>query len=85
MAAASGVRLRIDVERLPLSEALLACVPLEQARAWALGGGEDYVLCFTLPEDAAVPPGSHEIGEVVPGEGVECDMLVGSQGFRHFS
>ena len=47
--AASDVAARIDVSRLPLSPALLAAVGDAQARSFALTGGDDYELCFTVP------------------------------------
>ena len=40
----------IDVDTLPYSEALRRHVDPDQALRWALGGGEDYELCFTVPE-----------------------------------
>lgn len=48
LCAASACGARIDVDSLPLSSALRA---LDGERAWqrALGGGEDYELCFTVP------------------------------------
>ncbi|MFK3705174.1 thiamine-phosphate kinase [Raoultella sp. BIGb0138] len=47
---ASGCGARIDLDALPLSDALLRQVAPEQALRWALAGGEDYELCFTVPE-----------------------------------
>ncbi len=47
---ASGVGARIDLDALPLSAALRGHVEPEQALRWALSGGEDYELCFTVPE-----------------------------------
>ncbi|MBK4714588.1 MULTISPECIES: thiamine-phosphate kinase [Tenebrionibacter/Tenebrionicola group] len=47
---ASGCGARIELSRLPLSGTLTACVSHEQALNWALAGGEDYELCFTVPE-----------------------------------
>ncbi|TPG64190.1 thiamine-phosphate kinase [Ewingella americana] len=47
---ASGCGARLDLDALPLSESLLASVDKEQALKWALTGGEDYELCFTVPE-----------------------------------
>ncbi len=35
---------------MPLSDALLRHAEREQALRWALSGGEDYELCFTVPE-----------------------------------
>lgn len=49
LAAASGCGVRIDVESLPLSEALVAVAGQARAREWCLAGGEDYELCFSLP------------------------------------
>jgi thiamine-monophosphate kinase len=47
---ASGVGARIDAARLPISEALLSCVPdAVQREQFALGAGDDYELCFTVP------------------------------------
>lgn len=48
---ASGVGASIDVTQLPLSEALLADVDSrETAQKLALTSGEEYELCFTVPE-----------------------------------
>ena len=49
LAAASGCGATIDVEQLPLSAALLGRAGRERAVAWALTGGDDYELCFTVP------------------------------------
>lgn len=47
---ASGVGARVDVNRLPLSEYWRDSVSRDQALAWAISGGDDYQLCFTVPE-----------------------------------
>ncbi|MEW7313808.1 thiamine-phosphate kinase [Buttiauxella gaviniae] len=47
---ASECGARIDLDSLPYSEAMKANVNPEQAMQWALSGGEDYELCFTVPE-----------------------------------
>ncbi|MGE0971624.1 thiamine-phosphate kinase [Klebsiella sp. WOUb02] len=47
---ASGCGARIDLDAMPLSEALQRQVASETALRWALSGGEDYELCFTVPE-----------------------------------
>jgi len=47
---ASGCGARIDLDAMPLSDALLRHAEREQALRWALSGGEDYELCFTVPE-----------------------------------
>lgn len=47
---ASQCGARIDLDALPLSEAMRRHVDTDRALRWALGGGEDYELCFTVPE-----------------------------------
>ncbi|KAA1050983.1 thiamine-phosphate kinase [Pseudocitrobacter sp. 73] len=47
---ASECGARIDLDALPYSEAMQCHVDGEQAMRWALSGGEDYELCFTVPE-----------------------------------
>lgn len=46
---ASQVGARLQLEALPLSAALVESFGEAQAREWALSGGEDFELCFTLP------------------------------------
>lgn len=48
--AASGCGARVDLDALPYSSAFERHVEAEQALRWALSGGEDYELCFTIPE-----------------------------------
>jgi thiamine-monophosphate kinase len=97
---ASGCGARIDLEALPLSDALLSSVDGEQALKWALTGGEDYELCFTVPEinrgalDVAL---SHLgvdftcVGQMAPlSEGITFlrsgePVELDWQGFDHFS
>ncbi|MGP1953120.1 MAG: thiamine-phosphate kinase [Arsenophonus sp. ET-KM2-MAG3] len=43
-----GAKIKLDF--LPISSALFRHVKLKQALTWALSGGEDYELCFTIPE-----------------------------------
>jgi len=47
---ASDCGAQISLETFPLSEAMRQYVEPEQALSWALSGGEDYELCFTVPE-----------------------------------
>jgi len=65
LCAASGVGARLELDRLPLASghpALAARFGLDP-EALALGGGEDYVLLFTLPERIA-PPAAFAAAEV---------------------
>ncbi len=89
---ASGVGAEIDIDALPLSDALKHYCGAEQQRQFALAGGDDYELCFTTPgtpPDPGVMPLTR-IGTVVesPGlvarlGGVEIDIR--DSGYRHFS
>jgi thiamine-monophosphate kinase len=83
----SGVGMRIDANLLPLSDALRSVPDEQQARRWALAGGEDYELLFTVPAQRVeqLPEGCTCIGEVVEGDRVDCDFPVESAGFQHFS
>jgi thiamine-monophosphate kinase len=99
LAAASGVGLRIELERLPLAPALLARWPRDRCESFVLHGGDDYELLFTLPvanagrvAELAQATGCelHCIGEIVAGEGVSCTrggrvVAVPGTGFDHFA
>lgn len=49
LAAASGCGAHIEAERLPFSAAMQARHDATAATQFALGGGDDYELCFTVP------------------------------------
>ena len=85
IAKASAVAIDIDCRRLPLSDALRALPDKDQSLRWALSGGDDYELLFTLPPDAMVPDGCTEIGRVVAGSGVSCAMTPQQSGHDHFT
>jgi thiamine-monophosphate kinase len=79
IAKASGCGLVLRATELPLSRALFAVAGESRAREFALGGGDDYELLFTVPPDrrtalaaqlGAGAPACHCIGEVVAGKGV---------------
>ncbi|HEY8386365.1 MAG TPA: thiamine-phosphate kinase [Porticoccaceae bacterium] len=99
IARASGVGCRIEVASLPVSAALAGIVDRDRALLWALTGGDDYELCFTVPphnvpavERALNDAGEAyaRIGEMVVGEGVTCldgegqPMTVERGGYAHF-
>ncbi len=95
---ASGVGARVDVDALPLSEALCAAVAPQERLALALGGGDDYELCFTVAPQhlsvvqerlAALGTRVCQIGQITPGstlqwwrEGRELALKV--RGYNHF-
>ena len=83
IAEESGVRCRVEIERVPISPATreVARALGADARAWATGGGEDYELLLTcearafdrLSDGLARATGTrlHAIGSVTgPGSGV---------------
>jgi thiamine-monophosphate kinase len=78
---ASGVKLDIDTSKVPLSPALQTVKDHEQAKQWALTGGDDYELLFTVPANNAdkVPEGCVCVGEVVEGASDQ------GSGWKHFS
>jgi thiamine-monophosphate kinase len=85
IAAASGVRLVIDPDRVPLSPALRTCDDPDQALRWALTGGEDYELCFCLPPGESAPEGCICIGRAEEGAGVDCGLAIDiPPGYQHF-
>ena len=90
MLDASGVGAEIDVGKLPLSDALCARFPDEEAIAFALSGGDDYELCFTaLPDDVADVEGITAVGVITDGPDLVCRryvsvVAVDESGYRHF-
>jgi thiamine-monophosphate kinase len=95
---ASGCGAVLDVEHVPLSAELLLLFPPQAALAHALGGGDDYELCFTAPpsqaeavEAALEASGTlvRRIGQLVPGDSVNCrrdgePYTPAVHGYRHF-
>jgi len=95
IALASGVRVVVERDALPLSAPLTTFLGLEAARDAALGGGDDYVLAFTLPSSQlagllAAGFSVHVIGRVVAGQGVALidgdgqDVTPSTRGYQHF-
>lgn len=93
---ASGVGGEIEIGSIPLSRALSDAVDLNQAREFALAGGDDYELCFTAPnsafkgvtEIAGVPIA--RIGQVTDSGQLSCtldgeDYRYHDVGYRHFN
>jgi thiamine-monophosphate kinase len=95
---ASGCGATIDVERVPVSAELLSLFPPQEALAHALGGGDDYELCFTAPpsraeeiESALEAAGTpvRRIGQLVAGQTVVArrdgePFTPVVRGYRHF-
>jgi thiamine-monophosphate kinase len=95
IALASGVRLLVERDKLPMSDALKAFFDPDEALNAALSGGDDYRLAFTLPPSwladllAAGQP-VFVIGQVVEGQGVALidehgqDVTPLTRGYQHF-
>lgn len=95
---ASDLGAVIYVENLPLSSVLQSLADKEQARHWALAGGDDYELCFTvapeqMPEIAMlIAQGKLHatvVGEMTAGATVVCELegepfALGATGYQHF-
>jgi len=89
LAAASGVRLEIDAERIPVADGVVeATGSAGAALELAASGGEDFELLVTLPPerlDAADKAVSGtgtaltEVGQVVKGEGVTLRLPGGGE------
>ncbi len=96
--AASGVGAGLDAAALPITPELAAAGSAEQVRAWVLGGGDDYELCFTGPDDldaerltATDGVAVTRIGRITGGGGLQLVEPDGSRsasadhaGYRHF-
>jgi thiamine-monophosphate kinase len=92
IAKASGVRLVVDLDRIPLSGAAATWLEQQldvQEALIRLGtGGDDYEIVCTLSPGRRKPAGFTVIGEVQEGRGVEVraagrEVDVGRGGWRH--
>lgn len=98
--AASGVGAEIDASLLPRSSALLDLFDDTTSWDFALSGGDDYELCFTVPAQhiavvqadfARLGCGATKIGRIVEGEGVSVRHADGKplelarRGWDHFT
>jgi len=99
LCAASGCGAEIDAAALPVSDALVTAVGRELAREYALTGGDDYELLFTVPL-ARLGAMTHavalglgpvtRIGTLMSGNGVRVSARGGvtqfsGSGFDHFA
>ncbi|HSH30248.1 MAG TPA: thiamine-phosphate kinase [Thiohalobacter sp.] len=91
----------IDVDAVPRHPALARLAARDDAAwyDWPLAGGDDYELCFTVPDAAqsrlsalaeSTGVALTRIGEITPGEGLVCRLADGSvfrpgaDGYQHF-
>ena len=100
IATASQLAAIITVDQLPLSTVINQIVAKPQALAYALNGGDDYELCFTVAREniAQVKTLSQqlllpitEVGTMKAGSGVKCidgdgnDVVIDATGYQHFN
>ncbi|MCH6482947.1 thiamine-phosphate kinase [Pseudoxanthomonas sp. LH2527] len=100
IASRSGVAAQVEVDALPMSEALRAAFDEATRAAMQASGGDDYELCFTAPMDARerVEALSSQlglritrIGRILAGEGVQAVHADGRpwssarRGYDHFA
>lgn len=96
----SGVGAQIDADALPASPALAAAFDADVRRGFQLAGGDDYELCFTLPDAvasdvlralAASGCAATPIGRIVTGSGVRVrdargnPVTLAHRGWEHFA
>jgi thiamine-monophosphate kinase len=98
--SASGVGAELDAALLPRSPALMALYDSSSVLQFALGGGDDYELCFTVPAQrladvqadlSRLGCGVTRIGRIVDGGGVRVRDAQGrglenaQSGWEHFA
>lgn len=98
IARASGLGAVVNLDALPLSDAFRALIPEQDWLTLALGGGDDYELCFTVPSEhtemleqqmreAGTPVAC--IGQIAAGRGVRWlrdgePLELSVRGYNHF-
>lgn len=98
LCAASGCGARIDIDELPRSEAMSQLFDADSCVDYALAGGDDYELLFTVPEPQAAQLARQltghvackQIGVITDALGVECwkdrrPYAVRRTGYDHFA
>lgn len=99
IADSSGLGADVELNRLPIAPWLAALVEPPRVLAWALSGGDDYELCFTVPEknlpavELLIERGELSascIGKMSEQHGVRCVahngqlVEIGTAGYQHF-
>jgi thiamine-monophosphate kinase len=98
LCAASGCGAQIDIDALPRSPAMQQLFTPEDCVDYALAGGDDYEILFTVPAQrvaevtslSASLPTCTQIGVITGGGGVECRLgkrsfTVKRRGYDHFA
>lgn len=80
----------VDIEKLPLSDAMRASVTQDKAIEFALTGGDDYELCFTAPAHHPIPDDCTCIGSITETPGLllqpdnKKNAVLVKTGYQHF-
>lgn len=90
--AASFVGAEVFVDKIPLSDEMKNTLTIEKALPFALNGGDDYELCFTVPAEKKhlLPTAFIEIGKIVAGDNLVLKYSDGknyvgeTSGYKHF-
>ena len=99
IAAASDVGIDLLANSIPISSSLSSIYTEKEALEFALSGGDDYELMYTVPQDALVEAYAMaategikltKIGMVTEGSHVRClsgeneDIILKTKGYKHF-
>ncbi len=99
LCAASRCGAHVDLDALPISHAAIATYGQQAAEQYALAGGDDYELLFTVASENLLSLESAigdlavrctPIGRIMPGEAVQCfrrgePVSMNITGFDHFA
>ncbi len=86
---ASGVGAQLELANVPINPLWANQVEPERARHWALTGGDDYQLCFTLAAELTPPVAATAIGVITQTAGIigreqGREVSLEGGGFEHF-
>lgn len=99
LARSSNCGAVVECTRVPMAPALIELVGTERGLQMALGGGDDYEICFTVPQEnesdlmrisETIELGVTRIGRMVEGpsvrviDGSDHEISVDGIGYRHF-
>ena len=100
IAECSGLGAELQLQQLPVAAWLAEAVDPDQLQSWVLSGGDDYELCFTVPEskqsqvDGMIHRGelvATRIGRMISEPGIVCldasglVQSVARKGYQHFN
>ncbi|RYD94867.1 MAG: thiamine-phosphate kinase [Sphingobacteriales bacterium] len=88
--SASGVGAQVNIDQLPINPLWGSNLTQEQAQYWALTGGDDYQLCFTLSPNQQSPIQAHAIGVITEAQKLVClrdgqPVVINQGGYEHFN